>query len=192
MRFGCAQPRSRGSTCTRFACTRPLQIDRVLAVRYSDEWAKENLEETGDSDTDGSCTRPRCASLSRAPSCGRLPKSQYHTPTQPLFLVSFRVGCLLPHLPLGGSVCVGGGAAPSRACTLLHNLDTSFYLAVLPPSATQMTRWRCLTRSVVWSGTSCVAGRCSPWMNADRSCVPHPPLTCTHRSFARYVELLAL
>jgi hypothetical protein len=29
------------------------QIDRVLAVRYSDEWAKENLDETGDSDTDG-------------------------------------------------------------------------------------------------------------------------------------------
>ena len=29
------------------------QIDKVLGVRYSDDWAKQNLEPTGDSDTDG-------------------------------------------------------------------------------------------------------------------------------------------
>jgi hypothetical protein len=27
----------------------------VLGVRYSDYWAEENLESTGDSDTDGAC-----------------------------------------------------------------------------------------------------------------------------------------
>ena len=29
----------------------------MLAVRHSDEWARENLEDTGDSDTDGAVAR---------------------------------------------------------------------------------------------------------------------------------------
>ncbi len=48
-----------------------LQIDKVLAVRYSDDWARENLDPTGDSDTDG-VLRPALRAVLSSKTCWRL------------------------------------------------------------------------------------------------------------------------